>query len=500
MRRGLCAALPLGLAFALTLALQGCVTPAGLQAEQRRIDDANKALGEKDWPRARVAVKAYLSARAFNHLSENDQFGVLRMGASVELKHGDKEVGYGYLLRAVQKAQAGKQEWLELIGYSALLNHPADAPRGLVVLAQRWPDQIDLLHERVVGSALRSLHDLPPEQQLQASWNLYAANFTLKWGFQPDETWRDLCLLLLQNNRLSDAVEVSRRVTSPEVLIGMRADRRFDAMVAADPGHYDIETAAKLDEKQAQEISDAHPQILELKVHVAYTLLRLRDYGAMLAATDEVVSEIASTNFPQRLYSDFSDQYRRLLEARSTALQRLARPEEAVKDQLAASRMTEEGLKNVSQVIDLAELYCQLNRPREALTAIGDLGALSDYGRMQLEGVRLRAARQLNDEAQAARSMKFIAQHRADSPLTYEHALVRGGQMDAAAQSLIARLLDPKQRQDALRSVQDFPLVPGIDAEQDITVQWKALIARADVQADVRKVGRAESYRIETFD
>jgi len=220
----------------------------------------------------------------------------------------------------------------------------------------------------------------------------------------------------------------------------------------------------------------------------------------MLAATDEVVSEIASTNFPQRLYSDFSDQYRRLLEARSTALQRLARPEEAVKDQLAASRMTEEGLKNVSQVIDLAELYCQLNRPREALTAIGDLGALSDYGRMQLEGVRLRAARQLNDEAQAARSMKFIAQHRADSPLTYEHALVRGGQMDAAAQSLIARLLDPKQRQDALRSVQDFPLVPGIDAEQDITVQWKALIARADVQADVRKVGRAESYRIETFD
>ena len=280
----------------------------------------------------------------------------------------------------------------------------------------------------------------------------------------------------------------------------MRADRRFDAMVAADPGHYDIETAAKLDEKQAQEISDAHPQILELKVHVAYTLLRLRDYGAMLAATDEVVSEIASTNFPQRLYSDFSDQYRRLLEARSTALQRLARPEEAVKDQLAASRMTEEGLKNVSQVIDLAELYCQLNRPREALTAIGDLGALSDYGRMQLEGVRLRAARQLNDEAQAARSMNFIAQHRADSPLTYEHALVRGGQMDAAAQSLIARLLDPKQRQDALRSVQDFPLVPGIDAEQDITVQWKALIARADVQADVRKVGRAESYRIETFD
>jgi tetratricopeptide (TPR) repeat protein len=484
----------------LTVALQACVTRADLDAEQRHVDDANKAVAEKDWPQARVAVKAYVGARAFSHLSQNDQFGVLRMGASIELKHGDKEVGYGYLLRAVEKTPAGQQEWLELTGYSVMLNHPADTARGLVVLAQRWPSQIDLLHERVVGSGLQNIHELPPERQLSALWDLYTANFTLKWGFQPNEAWRDLCLLLLQQNRLNDAIEVSRRIASPEVLIEMRADLRFDAVVTADPGHFDIEDAAKLDVKHAQQISDAHPTVLALKVYVAYTLLRLRDFGAMLAATDEVVSEVASTNFPQRIYTDFGDQYRSLLEARSTALERLGRLDDAVKERRAASRLTEEGLKNVSQAIDLGELYCRLNRPKDALTILSDVGALSDFGSMQLESVRLRASLQLHDDAQVADAMKFLAQHRADAPLNYEQALVRTGQMDAAARSLIARLMDPKQRLDALRTVQDFPVSPGADSEHDDATLWKPLIARGDVQAAIRKVGRAEGYLIEPFE
>jgi tetratricopeptide (TPR) repeat protein len=496
MLRYLCGVLALG----LLLCLQACVTGAALTAERQRGIDADKAVHEKNWPQAQIAYKAYIEGRGFSGLPKNDQFRALRSAAFVGLYHGDKNLGYGYLLRVVEMPQAGQKEWFELTSDAFSLKHDADTLRGLIVLAQRWPDQVPILYQPVVATALRSTDALPHEKRLESLWALYSAHFELKWDFEPSAAWRDLSLLLLEENRLAEAVEVSGHITGSTILMEMRADRRFDALVAANPGHFNIEAAAHEELRSAQDNSDAHPQVLELKVYAVLALLRLRDYGAMLAATDEVVLEVRSTNFPQHLYTDYGDQYRSLLELRSAALERLGRMEDAVEEQQAASRLTEEGAKNISQAIDLGDLFCRLSRPRDALGAIADMGPLSPYGAMAIENVRHKAAFQLNDALQVAKSQEFLKMHRADAPMYYELALVRTGQMDLAAQSLIARLRDPVQRQDALKSVQDFPPAPSESVEQDDDVTWKPLIARSDVQAAIRQVGRSESYRLELVD
>jgi hypothetical protein len=484
----------------LMLCLQACVSGTALQAERQRAGEAEKALADKDWPKAQAALQSEIGGRGFRGLSPDDQYHALLKGAFVGLYHGDKDLGYSYLLRLTAMPQADQGVWHELIDVAYNLKHPDDSARGLIQLAQRWPEEVPKLDEHVTASALAAIHSQPPEKRLASLWALYEAQFKLKWGYEPSSAWRDLTLLLLERDRLTDATNVAGHITSSKILMVMRSDRRFDAVVAARPDRFEVESAAREELRFAQTLSDGNPQLLDLKIDVVISLQRLRDYGAMLAAADELKMEIASTNFPRRLYTDYDDKYRWLLDERAMALERVGRADEAVKELQAASRLSEEGAKNVSQSISLGALLCRLNRPEEALEAIADVGPVSEYGNAEIEVIRLQAALQLKDEPQAAKSMDYLQSMRATQPEKYELGLVLAGQMDRAAQSLTARLRDPAKRQDALELVQDFPPLPSAKFEQDTDEMWRLLVARADVQSTIDKVGRAGSYHLELVD
>ena len=91
----------------------------------------------------------------------------------------------------------------------------------------------------------------------------------------------------------------------------------------------------------------------------------------------------------------------------------------------AASFLSEDNAGNVSQIINLAQLYCDLSLPKEALKALGRLEAKpSRYGLMQVEYVKLDAAILSRDKNQIARSLQFLDDHRADAPNTYEDAQI----------------------------------------------------------------------------
>jgi beta-barrel assembly-enhancing protease len=477
--------------------LQACVSSAALDAERVRAAEAERALAEKDWPKAQVALRSEIEGHGFRSLSQDDQYHALRKGAFVGLYHGDKNLGYSYLLRLTAMPQAGLVDWRELIDSAYRLKHPDDLVRSLIELTRRWPEEAPKLDERVVGAASEAIYSLSREKQLTPLWALYEAHFKLQWGEEPSSAWRDLTLLLLERDRLTDAEDVSGHITSSDVLVVMRSDRRFDALVAARPERFDVESAAREELRFAQAKSDENPQLLDLKIRVVVSLQRLRDYGAMLAAADELKLEIASTNFPRRLYTDYDDNYRWVLDERAIALERLGRADEAVKELQTASRLSEKGAKNASQPINLAALLCRLNRPQDALAALADVGPSSDYGKALMELIRLKAALQLKDEPQAAKSLEFLQSVRATRPEEYELGLVLMGQMDQAAQSLISRLRDPAKRQEVFELVQDFPPLPSAKFEQDDDEAWRLLVARADVQSAINSVGRAASYHLE---
>jgi hypothetical protein len=140
-----------------------------------------------------------------------------------------------------------------------------------------------------------------------------------------------------------------------------------------------------------------------------------------------------------------------------------------------------------------------LGRPKEALSAIGSIRTdTSPYGASAMEVIRLDAAVQLGDSKQAGRSLRFLRTHRADSHSDYEYALIVTNQPDRAAQELIAQLLDPEGRQDALVFVQTYAPSTGTPRELDLDARQRAVIARRDVQAAIQKVGRVEAYRLES--
>lgn len=152
---------------------------------------------------------------------------------------------------------------------------------------------------------------------------------------------------------------------------------------------------------------------------------------------------------------------------------------------------------NVSQIINLGQLYADMRRPREALDTVQELGSVSDYGKMQQELVRLQAAIVQQDQAAIASHMSYMREHRNDAIATWQTALLHANELDESAKLLIERLNSEQWRTDALSDMQNYAdiQVPPMDVER--MKRWRAVIARPDVQQALNKVGRIETFKLD---
>jgi hypothetical protein len=464
----------------------------------QQLADAKRLVNDKDWPRALAALRAVVDARTFRSLPRDVQYRALAVASRVAIYHGPAKLGYEYLGRLIALPQSNYDDWLQRLRAADKLDNRADTVGTLTVMMQRWPDRTGQLNPAYIVRVINEARGLPDDKASSLLQALFAAHWKLKWGIEASAAWRDLTLLLLEKGRLPEALNVSAHVTDVYVLVAMRADRRFDAVVAASPAQFDIEAAAEREFQAFQEAADKSPQSLELKSWVINSLLRQQHYEAALAAADSVLSDIRSTIYPEKLFEDYADRVPWFLNLRSIALQRVGRWDEALTQLAAASLLSEPGGGNVDELINLGILDCALGRPRDALAAIGRVGErTSPYGAMQKEAVTLDAAVQLADEKPIERSLQYLHMHRADAPNTYEEALVIANQLHRAARVLVAQLLDTSERQDALLGVQAFAPTPGTPRDMEIDARHRAVMLRPEVQAAIQKVGRVDSYRLE---
>jgi tetratricopeptide (TPR) repeat protein len=506
LSRGLHLAMLRVFSIAWALALVACVSgrpaadvTAGRPGQQW--DQALRLLEDKNWPGAIAALRVIIEAKSFDTLPAHSRYEALSIAGKVMVQHGTLELGYEDLVRTTAMPEAAFGDWLARLQAARRLGNEDDSVVCLTLIARKWPANVakfdsDYLFRIVDGSSR-----LKRDTRLSLLQALYDAHWKLKWDIEPSASWRDLALLLVDKGRLPGAIDVSGHVTDVYVLLAMRADRRFDAVVSAAQSQFDIEAAAEREFHWFESASERAPQFLELQSDVLRVLLEQRRYSGMLASADAVLLAIQSTNFPTKLYEDYDAQLSLFLELRAIALERAGRYDEAVAQLTAASLLPENGGGNVSQLIDLGALYCALGRPKEALSAIGSvLTATSPYGASAMEMVRLDASVQMTDSKGAESSLRFLRIHRADSPSDYEYALMLMNQPDRAAEELIAQLRDADDRQNALRFVQTYAPVTGTARELDLDARRRAVIARADVQAAIRKVGRVEAYRLESYD
>lgn len=487
------------LALAALLAQGGCAAGGARRRDaelaSHHIDAALRLLARRDLAGAQGELRDAIYSKRFDDLPAGTRRRALLLAFRLSSARGQPRQGYAYIARAAAMQPHNADDLRAATDAAARLGYKADEVRDLTFLVREWPARVPSFNVEFIVHAVGDASELPRGAALALLRALYEAHWKLQGGIEPSAEWRDLVLLLLERRERAEAAAVAAHVTDPYVLIAMRADRRLDSVVAANPALFDIDEAARRELAGLEAATESAPRSLVLEVAFIDALQQQRHYGASLAAADSILAALQSTNFPERLYDDLADQEPWFLESRSIALYRVGRWDEAVEQMQAASRLFEHDHGNITQLIDLGQMYCELGRPQEALMAIdGILTPASPYGLMQIAKVRLEAAVQLGDAAQAGRSLDYLRTHRGDSVATYEEALIAANHLDRAARVLAARLFDAHEREDALASVQTYAPEPEGPMEQRFDERLRVLIARKDVQSAIRRVGRIERY------
>jgi hypothetical protein len=145
---------------------------------------------------------------------------------------------------------------------------------------------------------------------------------------------------------------------------------------------------------------------------------------------------------------------------------------------------------------NLAYSLLELNRPREALAALPDAGAVSEKQRAFAAMNRAIAAVELGDDHLRDEAIGELRGYARSFPSRLVWALIVAGREDEAAAALIASLEDPELRSDALVRMQQYPAVEHTAVvtawyEREVRVH-----ARDDVRRAVAKYGRIRSYTI----
>ena len=255
---------------------KGAVDPqskaAALAAEQQRLRFA-MSLRDNDFGRAFAAAQEIIAAPAFKSLSVDDQYEALMLAARASLYSDRRDLAGDYIARVIALPGLGFEDQAGAMEQAREIGNWLAAVHCLTAIAHQWPERIAALRSSTLAQVVNAANNLPRNDKFLMLQALYTAHWTLKWGIEPSRSWRDLTLFLLERRSLRQAIDVSAHVTDAYVLVAMRADRRFDAIVAAHPAQFDIDAAADRELKHFQQLSDEQPKSLALKARVMEALL-----------------------------------------------------------------------------------------------------------------------------------------------------------------------------------------------------------------------------------
>lgn len=377
-------------------------------------------------------------------------------------------------------------DWYRLALLELQLGDRARSARYLTAFARRWPNLVDNLDRQFLSD-----HIYRSEAVSAVRLALLQALFDANWSDRQNgvsDAWRELALSHIANGHLSAAASAIASIDDPLVIAKLRSDKRFDAMAERIAELPSVEEAAARQVDTFRKRVAASPARVDLAMTLGTALLVAGRHDEALAASDATLAAISASKDTASF--EHLDEQVWVMNNRAIALRRLGRNEEAVAALDRASRLGEDGAPNVSQVLNLATLYCQLGRPKAALETIARAGSMSGYGRMVQTAVEHCAALQSGDREGIMASRNYLVGHRRDSRGIVLEALLREGRLDDAAEELITQLDEPEGRDDALEFVQEFRRAPELVGSRGLRRNWRKLVARKDVQAAVARVGR----------
>lgn len=462
---------------------------------------AASALSEKsDFDGAAAALESVFASEHFADLDSARQHLALQFAGMVALDRKDPLNALEWFARSTLYPEANADDWSGRFAAAHWAENWEDAGQCLVMLARRWPEGLRDIDDRFVTGTARSLDtSTNADSRLGLLNALFDAGYTLSNGVEPSYLWRDLSVASLAAGNTERARRVAGRITNPFALVSLRVDRRYNDIVSAMPWRFDIGRAIANVREQSAADMRRQPRSLQAVVEYTYVLLGSGQAAGALKVADEALARIAQARADAPPYDDL-DEYRPwIMNNRTIALQRLGRHEEALAQLELASKLDERGSRNVSQAINLGIFYLALGRPRDAIGAMSRIGwvrDMSDYGKMQMQGVRHDALRAIGEAEESAQALRYLQDHQRDDPASYFGALLDEGDLDTAAAQLIARLENPDERNDALVGVQRYLETPLTDIEREIERRRQVVLDRPDVREAIEKVGRRERFNI----
>lgn len=421
----------------------------------------------------------------------------LMAGCAAETK--DWPAARAAINRATAFADAGADEWYARIHIALNSGDRPDMVHGLAVLARKFPRDLNRFSDNALLQWRRMASTLPG-----ADDDAFEFTDALVAGWTPQDPFVDLGELrrgqiegLLKRDQLERALASARAIDDPDTLIGMRADKRYDALTQAYPDVFDPKTANVARLVRIEALLKTHPEPLSGPVARAKALLDLDRAEEALAVID---AAIAAARADPRAFEDTDENLRWAINTQQTALSVLGRSDESLEAIEAAARVPEHGAANVSQTLNLAVAQLKSGRSRSALNTARTVSPAnsSPYGRSVAQWVIACASAQMGDKAGSDAAIVQLRALGVDGAANLYVAFTCIGDLDGAAALLIERLKDPAKRYAALSGLQVLPPTPHQTATDDHRDAQEVLLrARPDVRAAIDAVGRIYTYRPE---
>lgn len=441
---------------------------------------------------ADIALSAVIAHPAFAALPDAQRHQALSAAAFVAIRLDQLPRAREQYLAATRVDPADPDDWYRLSLIERWLGNHEAAAAHLLYLLRNWPQLLGNLPEQDISQLV---HRMAPDSpaRLELLQTLFDASWT-RDGLDASDLWYALALMRVERGEAEAARAAITRITDPMGMVKLRADRRFDALVDRGDERFDAARAARTRADELRVMAMLHPERLDVLRELTYAMLTAGDNRDVLAMTDAALAVLAEGTETSP-FKDIDEQVW-LMNNRAIALRRLGRIDEALAQMQHASRLTERGEPNVSQVLNLGQFYCSLGRPDDAVAVIAQVGGMSGYGRMVQASVQHCAAQRSGNVAAAAQALAYLRAHRQDSEILFLEALIEADRLDEATAVMVAQLESPHDRADALIAVQQFRSPEPLPGDVAYRAREHRVIARAEVQAAVQRVGRVEHHDI----
>lgn len=469
--------------------------PRGLDALRADLAAADAASDRHDIAAASTLFDRALAHPLFRALPEEERLEAQKNASWVDYLAGR----YPRAMARARAAAAIREDDRDN-AYHIMLIHladkrPAQAADAMLDLLRRWPSLGQSIRPERFYDILDGLDDQPARKlaYLQGLWD--AGWDDTEHNASP--MWMALVDLRLARGELAEAKRTLDRVDGVYAMIGLRADRRYDAIVDRASPRFDVAASAQRAVEALEAKARARPANLAVRAQLTYALLDAGRLDRVIEVVDEALGQDDTGRLKRTKYED-ADEMEWLLNNRAMARFRLGQTDLAIADMRRASAWRSGKTVNVGTGLNLGALHCALGRADDALAAVDAVpeAEMSDYGRAVRAVQRLCAGILRNDAALQAQAMDFLKAHRRDLADSYFDALVMLGRLDEAAALLIAQLRDPDLRGYRLAQAQDTLHAPEFDGNRRWRANRDALFARPDVRAALERVGRIERYDV----